>query len=114
MPLIKETLKLKLEKDIKSIEKKLYDALNDKDKGIYHVQEELDKILSKNIPTKNFNAEKYKKQIWKTVSEQWAKSISEQIIDILSKELSDILATQITNYIKTATVTTSSGTGIIS
>jgi ribosomal protein S20 len=114
MPLIKEILKKQLELDIKNIEKKLYDALNDEKKGIYNVQKELDKILSKNIPQKNFDAEKYKKKIWKTVSEQWAKSLSEQVIDILSKELSDIIATQLTNYIKTATVTTGTSTGIIS
>jgi len=114
MPLIKETLKINLEKDIKQLEKKLFDALNDEKKGIYHVQEQLDKIISKNIPSKNFDANEYKKKMWKTVSEQWSKSLSEQLIDILSKELSDILATQITNYIKTSTVTTNTGTGTIS
>jgi len=114
MPLVKELLKQQLQSDIKGIEKKLYDALNDEKKGIYNVQKQLDKILSKNIPTKNFDAEKYKKKIWKTVSEQWAKSLSEQVIEILSKELSDIIATQLTNYIKTGTVTTPSGAGTIS
>jgi len=99
MSLTKEALKIQLEKDIKDIEKKLYEALNDEDKGIYKVQYELDKILSKNIPTKSFNAEKYKKKIWKLVSEQWSKSLSEQVIDILSKEFSDIFSKRISEYI---------------
>lgn len=114
MPLIELTLQQQLEQDIKDIQKKLFDALNDKNKGIYFIQEELDKKLSKNIPNKNFDAEKYKKDVWEKVSNEWSKSLSEQMIDILSKELSSIIAKRITSYIKTATIAVAGTTGTIS
>lgn len=114
MPLIELTLQKQLEQDIKDLEKKLFDALNDKKKGIYFIQEELDKQLSKNIPKKNFDAEKYKKDVWEKVSKEWSKSLSEQMISILSKELSSIISKRITAYIKTATVAVAGTTGTIS
>lgn len=112
MALVKEDLKSKLEKRIKDLEDKLYKSLNDKNKGIYNVQKQLDIILSKNIPTKNFNAEKYKQKLWESVSKEWSKALAKQILDTLSKELSIIISDEMTDYIKSATIITPPGQAV--
>lgn len=103
--LIQNKLQENIKSDIKKIENKLYNALNDQSKGIYNVQKELDRILTENIPNGDFDPHEYKHNLWEEISEQWAKALSEQIIDVLSKELSDIIAKRLTAYIKSATIT---------
>lgn len=93
-----------LKKEFKKLETKFFNLLNDKFFGIYHVQEELDRIITKNIPQENFNAENFKKKIWELISREWAKSLSEQHNKILTEDISKILAKEISEYIKTGEV----------
>ncbi len=109
MALVKTKLKQDLKDKILGIEDILKTALEDKDKGIYKALENIDKVLSKNVPTKNFDVEAYKKKMWETMSKEWSISLSKQIIDTLSKELSTIISDLMTDYIKSATITIPAG-----
>ena len=112
MALVKETLKKNISDKIKKTEKKLNDALNSKIDGIYAIQENLDKILSANIPSKNFNAEKYKKKLWETISKEWSNKLSKQIITVLAEDLSTIISDEIDKYIKSANIIIPSGIAV--
>ncbi len=104
MPLIETTLQKALETKINGLESELTKALDSKTDGIYKIHENLDKILSANTPTGNYDAEAYKKKVWETISKEWSESLSKQLLSILAPELSKIMANEITKYIKGATL----------
>jgi hypothetical protein len=113
MPLIPIQLEQKLKSEFEKLEKKLFEALKDKADGIYHIQEQLDKVMSKNMPKGNFDAEAYKKKLWEVIAREWATALAKQHTKILAEDVSKILANEITTYIKTATVAVAGTTGTI-
>ena len=104
MPLIKFTLKEKLELRIKLLEPKLYEALNSKVTGLYKAQALIDLKLSDDPPTAGFNILTFKNKVWSRTSEEWAKVLAKEIIILLAEDISDIIADEITTYIKSATI----------
>lgn len=101
----KVKLKNDLKKDIEKIENKLFNTLNDKTNGIYNVHKELDDYARNNLPITDYDAEAFKKNTWKKISEEWSKALSKQIISTLADELSEIISTRIDAYIKSASIT---------
>jgi len=114
MALIQKTLESALETRIKSLENKLATALADESNGLYKSQELTSTKIKDSIPKKNFDTEKFNKNVWKITAENDANAIAKQLLSVLAPELSKIIADEITKYLITATVTCPAGAGVVS
>jgi hypothetical protein len=77
---------------ISKMESNILKLLTNENAGIFKALTELDKYSKANKPSKDFDEEEFKKNLWKKISEEWGKALSKQLTSVLKTDLTTLLA----------------------